>query len=600
MLQDCLDIFEKKYRENGERLILDNYELKEGTYKIILIDEDDFKIVNALDVKRPKRGDGEDRDNAHSEIIAELKFYDYNSKYLSSNKAVVGGEGKIIQSANYMAFAVKKNSLAEEEKLNRVIEKYYDILKDPFLKYKKGKTADIYRAFEEKEGKPDSDLIDRIKGYIISGKAWEDVDKEKKDYLKIFFVLPDRDETERIYAREADRYLLPNLYNNNDYNVTVGDIVLGLPDNNMGMNSKKPFLANKTRKISMPYLLDQERAKLQNKFFDYLYGGAAKGELNVYLKDDDRGQSIIFLSDREEKKAVSGGYYLRLSIGTSGADIIKCDTVACYDPIMEKKFILRDFVSHEDEKPKPDMRYGRVTEKLDELKSMIDDIFFGGMLRNNFFTDAKDIKTDAVMKRCILESRDALHSWFYLGEKENAVIVLKKVSWELIKRSLFENRMFEARKRCDLRWSLIDYFNDDERMWESMGDVREKLRRHINTKEEWEFDDGKELSYAIGQAVAYLLSRSKAANKPASTINPFLSTEDIGYMKKLIRRMHMKYNYSIEFSANRRENRLFSHIMGAEKDDYAVDKDFILAGFTDNILVYEPINEKEEGGKEDE
>lgn len=599
MLQNCLDIFEKKYRERGERLILDNYELKEGMYKLILID-DDFRITDTLDVKRPKRGDQENSDNANSKLIADLKFYDYHSKYLNSNKAVISGEGKIIQSASYMAFAIKKNSLADMEKLRRVTEKYYDTLKNPLLKYKKGKTADIYREFEEDAGKPDSELIDRIREYILSGRAWEDVDKEKKDYLKLFFVLPGKEETEEVYKREHERYLIPNLYNSNEYNVTVGDEVFGLPDNNMGMNSKKPFLANKTRKIATPYLLNREKAKLQNSFFDYLYGGVAKGEQNVYLWCDGETPHIVFLSDSQEPCAVSGGYYLRLSIGNSGAEIIKSGAVPNYSPIMEKKFILRDFVSHEGEKKEPDKRYGQIRERIWEIKVMIDDIFFNGMLKNNFFTDAKDIKCDNVMKRCILESRDALHNWFYLGESKNAVIVLRKVSWELIRRALSENNIFEARRRGDLRWSLIDYFNDNERMWESMSDVREKLRQHINGKEEWMFDDGKELSYAIGQAVYYLLSKSKASSKPASTINPFLSTKDISYMKTLIRRMYMKYNYSIEASANSRENQLFSHIARAESEDYVVDKDFIFAGFADKNLIYEPGTGKEEGGKDDE
>ena len=65
----------------------------------------------------------------------------------------------------------------------------------------------------------------------------------KKDYLKIFF------ETEhKNVQREERRYLLPNIYNNNDYNVQIKDTVLGLPDNNLGMNAKKPYLAAKTKK----------------------------------------------------------------------------------------------------------------------------------------------------------------------------------------------------------------------------------------------------------------------------------------------------------------------------------------------------------------
>lgn len=593
MLQDCLDIFEQKYREKGERLILDNYELKEGTYRIVIIDGEEFNISRTVDIEKPKRGKERAVDNAMSDVHNELKFYDYYSKYLNSNKAVVGGEGKIIHSASYMAFAVKKVSLDEKDKLHRSIQKYYEILRDPLVKYKKGKTAEIYKAFEAKNNKPDVKLIDLIEKYILSGKAWEGIERDKKDYLKIFFVLPDKEETHALYRKESDRYLVPNLYNNNDYNMTVGDRTLGLPDNNMGMNSKKPYLGSRTRKVMTPYLLDQERAGLQNLFFDYLYGGAAKGKLNVYLKSGD----IIFTSDTESPEAITSGYYLRLSIGTSGAEIVSCDVVTNYTSYIKPAFVLRNFVSDEDEVKKSKLPYKQDTNELWRLRELVDNVMFNGTLKSNFFTDAKDMKMDTVMKRCILESRDALHGWFYLGQRSNAEGALQKASWELIKRALREDKIFEARRIGNLRWSLVDYFNGDERMWESMNDVRERLRQHINSSREWAFEDEKELSYAIGQAVAYLLSKSKAAKKPASTINPFLNSNDLNHMKELIRRMYIKYNYQLDANGNKRENQMFSAIAMADAEKYEADHDMIFAGFTSRQLIYEI---DEEGGEENE
>ena len=54
-----------------------------------------------------------------------------------------------------------------------------------------------------------------------------------KDYLKIFFEAPMEQ-----YQRENDRYLVPNIYNSNDYNLEVEGEVYGLPNNNLGMNAK--------------------------------------------------------------------------------------------------------------------------------------------------------------------------------------------------------------------------------------------------------------------------------------------------------------------------------------------------------------------------
>ena len=95
----------------------------------------------------------------------------------------------------------------------------------------------------------------------------------KKDYIKIFFVFMNfQNKTLDYYKRENKRYLLPNLYNKNDYNVEIGNEILGPPNNNMNLNSNKPFLLNKTRKVKTPYLVNQQQALLRAQFFDYLWG----------------------------------------------------------------------------------------------------------------------------------------------------------------------------------------------------------------------------------------------------------------------------------------------------------------------------------------
>ena len=88
--------------------------------------------------------------------------------------------------------------------------------------------------------------------------------------------------------RRRTRYLLPNIYNNNDYNVQIKDTVLGLPDNNLGMNAKKPYLAAKTKKIPVSYLLDGNDVMLQKMFFDYLMNLASAGKRDVYVDTVER------------------------------------------------------------------------------------------------------------------------------------------------------------------------------------------------------------------------------------------------------------------------------------------------------------------------
>ena len=107
------------------------------------------------------------------------------------------------------------------------------------------------------------------------------VDISGKGYLKIFIYLP----IEK-YECEGKRYLIPNVYNSNDFNEKLEDKLYGLPNNNMNLNSKKPYLENKSRKTKVPYLVDENEILIQKIFFDYLMNLATSGKVNLYIDDE--------------------------------------------------------------------------------------------------------------------------------------------------------------------------------------------------------------------------------------------------------------------------------------------------------------------------
>ena len=69
------------------------------------------------------------------------------------------------------------------------------------------------------------------------------------------------------------------------------------------MNKKKPYLENKTRKVKVPYLLDQERVLLQSKFFDYLLGQTSKKKYHIYV--DNMGKEIYSYTNKEKPEEYS-------------------------------------------------------------------------------------------------------------------------------------------------------------------------------------------------------------------------------------------------------------------------------------------------------
>lgn len=601
MLKGCMEIFSKLYEKKGERLILDAYTPKNGIYRIISFDGEQFKIINTAAVKTNKKTNETERD-CDSETFYDIKFYDYYSKLLTIDKPI--DLKKKIHSNNYLSFAVKQDSLAAGEVTAECIRQYYEILANPLIKYKKKETKQLYQGYEERYGTPDVELIEKIKSYILTGEGWRDIEINDKEYLKIFFVLADIEETKKLYKIEGERYFYPNRYNKNDYNRNIDGKILGVPNDNMVMNEDKIYLFNKTRKVEEPYLRTQNEAELQGKFFDYLYGNVAQGRPNVYFQDQEGSEHIRFFSDIEEPGDISGGYYMRVNIGQTGAEICKFQVIPSYSTKLQNPFTLKDIIgSKQETRNKSTLPYGERIYDLWKVKLLVDNIFFRGALKSNFFTEEKDITIkEQAVKHGIIDARQALHEWFYEGQASGAARVLEKVSWNLIRNSIINDDVYGARRQCNLRWSLMDFFNHDERMENLMGQVRTMLRNHLNQNGEWEFTDEEEYSYAIGQLASYLISKSRASNKTASLINPFLNTKNAEFILKRLEQLYQKYNHDILHYEGSRVNKLLTRVMESDPKTVKLNKEMILAGFTAESLIYEKKTEEteSEGGADNE
>ena len=590
MLKECINIFEYMYREEGESLILDNYVPKDGTYCLIKFENNIFEKIKQLDIrydKKTKKISGKEELDTYQDIC----YYDYYSKLIDMNKPM--DTSKIIHSNNYLSLAIKKESIKEGKLTSSIIDAYYTLMKNPTEKYKKPKAKKLYKEVENRYGTTDCEFIDKIQKYVLDDLIWEEIDLERKEYIKIFFVFPDKQKTRELYRREGNRYLIPNIYNNNDFNELDdnGDI-LGLPNNNMGMNSKKPYLGNKTRKVSVPYLLNQSDVMLQNQFFDYLMALASKDRVNVYI--DARNNKIIGYTNLEEPSRINYGYYLRIKKGKE-VEIHKFNTISRYNSHLERAFKLKNVIEISKETmEKYKLQYDTTHQKLWELKVLIDEIFFGGKLANNFITDSQDIKVDDnTIKYYLLESRDSLSDWFYCGKQENIINVINHFTFHLILNSIRRGRMLAAQRQFNLRWSLQDYFNNNNNMEVLMEDVRKQLREHLATKEDWTFSSEEEYAYAIGQAVSYLISRSKAKNIPSSLINPFLTAKSHEVIHRRLKDLYKKYNYSISHITLGRADRLFTNIL-THNTSKEINREMIMAGFTATSLIYEKKSESEE------
>ena len=600
MFEECLEVF-KRELDYDNNLILDEYIPADGSYIIV---DAEGKIKNYQDIKLDKKKRGTSEAVEKGSYFKEICFYDYHSKLISMNKPM--DSKKVIHSNNYLAFAVKKESITSKL-TETIIDNYYDTLKNPLeAKYKKSKEASkIYQKFEEEHSAVDVELLERcrrwIKQHIFSIDKLINVDLGKKEYLKIFFEVfevgeEDNKKNRELFIQEDNRYIFPSIYNSNDYNVEVEGKIQGIPDNNMGMNAKKPFLAIKTRKTPAAYLVDINKAILQKQFFEYLMNFAANGKNNIYI--DTKNYRIKAYSDQDERDDFDGmasGYYLRIQKGKE-LEIQIQDNIVDYQNRLKTNFEYVKFISidiKEDKLPEFAKKYG-VYDKRTSVGTLINEIFFSKFLRTNYFIDANDMSIkDSVLRQNIIMYRNIIFDWVYKGIDNNFSKAEEKFALDLIKNSIRNEDKYNLRPKSqlNLHWSLKDYFlkMKKEQGGDTMADIATKIRTSVKEKIMSKEDlimpsDDKEYYYAVGQLLSYFIFKSRAGKRMQSMINPVLNAKRDNIIKMRLFQLYKKYNYDISIH-NYNMKKLYAMIVGY-KPQNKVNQEMILFGYLDeNILL---------------
>lgn len=597
MFEECLDVF-KRELEDDSNLILDEYIPADGSYIIV---DAEGKIKSYQDIKLDKKKRGTKDAVTKGKDFGNICFYDYHSKLISMNKPM--DSKKVIHSNNYLSFAVKKESIVNKKLTEVIIDNYYDTLKNPLeKKYKKSKEASkIYQEFEEEYAPVNIEILEKcrswIKQHIFSIDKLVKIDLGKKEYLKIFFeAFEENNKSREIFIQEDNRYIYPNIYNNNDYNVEVNGKIQGIPDNNMGMNAKKPFLAIKTRKTPAAYLVDIKNAILQKQFFEYLMNFAANGKNNIYV--DTKNYRIKAYSDQDERNdfdELVSGYYLRVQKGKE-LEIQVQDNLVDYQNKLKTNFEYMKFINidiKEDKLPEFAKKYG-VYDRRTDIGTLINEIFFSKFLRTNYFIDTDDMSIkDSVLRRNIIMYRNIIFDWVYKGIDSNFSKVEEKFALDLIKNSIRNEDKYNLRPKSqlNLHWSLKDYFlkmkkeQGEDTMADIATNVRKNVKEKIMSKEDLIMpSDDKEYYYAVGQLLSYFIFKSRAGKRMQSMINPVLNAKRDNIIKMRLFQLYKKYNYDISIH-NYNMKKLYAMILGYEPQN-KVNQEMILFGYLDeNILL---------------
>ncbi|PHS41285.1 MAG: hypothetical protein COB07_02105 [Sulfurovum sp.] len=109
MIYDILEVFKDEYEKKGDKLILDNYILKDGLYVKINQDEslEYFIFENDKKIEKKENCFKNLSGNINHKMYEWFKERDYYSGYLNSNKSFYD---KKIHNINYLSFFVKVDS----------------------------------------------------------------------------------------------------------------------------------------------------------------------------------------------------------------------------------------------------------------------------------------------------------------------------------------------------------------------------------------------------------------------------------------------------------------------------------------------------------
>jgi CRISPR-associated protein Csh1 len=316
------------------------------------------------------------------------------------------------------------------------------------------------------------------------------------------------------------------------------------------LNDKKPFLEQKTKKISTPFMITFNIAMQSKLFFDWLALQPYKTDLldNMFInKFSDNGKAII-----------------------SDFDYLPVKIEEFKDEIVVK--------NHLHIKDKEDIK---LTE-LWQLEAIVDEVFYNKQLKNNYFRD--DLKvSDFVSKKLqqlIFETKYAMVNYFKKYDEKEFYQVIRKYGSDFTIEHLRQNREYRAKESLNIKFSLLQHKG------EAVMDISGVQKKVITKLETSDYGDlsSEEFFYLCGQVAKYLLTKSKSGKKDADMLEPFLRAKSVKKLKDEIKFTFFKYKHEIGLNQTKFNNAL-ALITAYEKDD-VFDSDSFLVGVLSQNLFY--------------
>ena len=575
MIDEALEVFRKIYDKEGEELVVSKHIPKDGTY--ILVNKKSGKIIETLNIsydKKSKKINGE-----LNQYYGYFRAFDYYSNLVDMNKPM--DPKKTIHSNQIYSFFIKKDSIRENKLTKSIIEGYKKNLLNPEEKYNSKEAKELYKNIAEKLPKIEKDIVEDIFLWIEDNVNENLLENDnKKDYLKIFFVEEDLDKSLEVFKNEHKRYIIPNIFNSNDYNKKIGETIYGLSNNNMGLNAKKAFLENKTRRVSTPYLVNTDEILLQYAFYNYLLPEVKQGNYFIYFLENE----IIPRTYKEG--CPNGAKYLLNASYSKDVDIKNFNVISKNND--EEIIINFKEILHQKKKDTDEIEYGNLNRE--KMMNNINKILFYNSLLGNFLLNDGDLDIkDIEVKKLLMKYRNSFYKWFYLNDEAEVKKNIRKIYLDAVMVAIGNGHFFKASQQLDFGFCLEKYFYGKSELMEEIMNVKEVFLNHTLSEEEWEFLNDEEYFFAIGQILAYINYMRNSKAKSLNFIKQLTFVKNIDVLKEKIKKIVISYSHIFE-TKNKKINRTISNISLYQPKEIRID--ILLAGFTADIIFFKKREEK--------
>ena len=572
MLPELAELIEKT--GNAEKIVLGNYSLDEGCYFKV---DSEGNITDEIAVNK--------NSDRYTDVYNWFKERDYYSKLINMNKPV--DKNKKIHSNNMYSIFIKTEILPDAGKegkrisydgLDKVFEDYFDRLNSKPEKEVKNilDRCNVPEIDIDKSNICRNALKKALKNAIEMISERED----KGKYLKLFI-----DEDISLYIEESKRYIMPKIFNDNKYNKYLDDKLIGLSNENMQLNSKKPFLQLYGTKFKAPYRVSLEQAIINKEVFEWMEGSKdneGKPNMRFSLPYD-----YDFRTDPNNKN-VGRGFYFETISDNGKRVIVESDCIPKETAFLKNAFEYRDVFDEKGKGGRYDYRY--------ELENEISKVFFRKQMKTLYYDSEYNPKgCSSVLVNAMKIASMPMKNYFRLGIESNIGPLLDKLTLLIIKDAVRsgEYGYYDIRNKINLRINLIDYFKKEGEM--NMGDIVKDTSRAVKAKilgtEEAFAENDREFCYCAGQLAYYIFSLRESAEKKMDVFTPLLDAKSAVRIKEILKDAGIAYSYKIDANSSR-YRRLARMVMGYETDKRP-DADMIICGICDDNIIYSK-KEKEE------